>query len=121
MRVFVYVNLHQTRRNGDTWYSVQALEGDFKGRVRHHSGHVLLGGVKGVVRPAGRQRVLTEGRKNVHAGMVGELISLLPQDFTGSKITYNPYKYSSFVHFVTEAPFVGADRVYLSDAGVRAA
>ncbi|QGJ94853.1 hypothetical protein SEA_BLINN1_93 [Mycobacterium phage Blinn1] len=121
IRVFVYVNLHQTRKNGKVWYSVQALEGDFKGRVIHRSGDVLLANVKGVVRKAGRERVLREGKKNVHAGMVGELISLIPQDFTGSKITYNPYKYDRFVHAVTEVPFEGADRVYLSEFGVRAA
>uniref|UniRef100_A0AAU8GUI1 Uncharacterized protein n=1 Tax=Mycobacterium phage BabyBack TaxID=3158877 RepID=A0AAU8GUI1_9CAUD len=121
IRVFVYLNLHQTRKNGKPWYSVQALEGDFKGRVIHRSGDVLLAHAKGVVRLHGRERVLREGRKNVHAGMVGELISLLPQDFTGQKITYNPYKYDRFVHAFSEAPFEGADRVYLSESGVRAA
>jgi hypothetical protein len=73
------------------------------------------------VREGGRQKVLREKRKSVHAGMVGELISLLPQDFTGQKITYNHYKYDRFVHAFSEAPFEGADRVYLSDSGVRAA
>ncbi|ATN92217.1 hypothetical protein SEA_JSQUARED_93 [Mycobacterium phage Jsquared] len=121
IRVFVYLNLIQTRKNGQPWYSVQALEGDFKGRVVYRSGDVLLAHAKGVVRQGGRQRVLREGRKNVHAGMVGELVSLLPQDFVGSKVTYNPYKYDRFVYSITEAPFKGADRVYLSESGVRAA
>ncbi|AMO44048.1 hypothetical protein BJD46_gp80 [Mycobacterium phage Bactobuster] len=121
IRVFVYLNLHQTRKNGQPWYSVQALEGDFKGRVIHRSGDVLLAHARGVVREGGRQKVLRTGVKNVHAGMVGELISLLPQDFVGQKITYNPRKYSTFVHAFTEAPFEGADRVYLSESGVRAA
>ncbi|QDP44667.1 hypothetical protein SEA_NOTHINGSPECIAL_83 [Mycobacterium phage NothingSpecial] len=121
IRVFVYKNLHRTHKHGKAWYSVQALEGDFKGRVIHRSGDVLLQNAKGVVRKSGRERVLREGRKNVHAGMVGELISLLPQDFEGSPITYNPYKYDRFVHADTEAPFEGSDRVYLSNSGVRAA
>ncbi|AOQ27922.1 hypothetical protein SEA_POMAR16_90 [Mycobacterium phage Pomar16] len=121
IRVFVYKNLHFTHREGKPWYSVQALEGDFKGRVIHRSGHVLLAHAKGVVRPAGRERVRREGKKNVHAGLVGELISLLPQDFVGSKITYNPYEHDTFVHAFSQAPFRGADRVYLSDTGVRAA
>ncbi|AGK85838.1 hypothetical protein SEA_LAKES_79 [Mycobacterium phage Lakes] len=69
IRVFVYKNLHFTHREGKPWYSVQALEGDFKGRVIHRSGHVLLAHAKGVVRPAGRERVRREGKKNVHAGL----------------------------------------------------
>ncbi|AFI24997.1 hypothetical protein [Mycobacterium phage SWU1] len=121
IRVFVYKNLHRTHREGKPWYSVQALEGDFKGRVIHRSGHVLLAHAKGVVRPAGRDKVRRERRKVVHAGIVGELISLLPQDFVGSKIAYNPYENDTFVHANTQAPFLGADRVYLSDSGVRAA
>ncbi|APC43234.1 hypothetical protein SEA_JAAN_87 [Mycobacterium phage Jaan] len=121
IRVFVYLNLHQTRKNGKPWYSCKALEGDFKGRVIHRSGDVLLANAVGRVSEVGRQRVLREKVKNVHAGMVGELISLLPQDFVGQKITYNPYKYDRFVHAFSEAPFEGADRVYLSENGVRAA
>ncbi|AGR46502.1 hypothetical protein SEA_SUPERCHUNK_89 [Mycobacterium phage Superchunk] len=121
IRVFVYKNLHATHREGKAWYSVQALEGDFKGRVIHRSGDVLVAHAKGVVRPAGRDRVRRERRKVVHAGIVGELISLLPQDFVGSKISYNPYENDTFVHTHTQAPFQGADFVYLSDSGVRAA
>lgn len=121
MRVFAYLNLHQTRKYGQPWYSMQALDGDFKGRVVHRSGHVLLANAKGVVREGGRQRVLREGRKNVHAGMVGELVSLLDQDFVGRAVTYNPYIYDRFVWKHSEVPFPGADRVYLHEAGVRAA
>lgn len=121
IRVFVYKNLHQTRKNGQPWYSVQALEGDFKGRVIHRSGTVLLAHAKGVVREGGRQRVLREGKKNVHAGMVGELISLLPQDFVGQRVTYNPYLRGEFFNPITEEAFKGADRVYLHEDGVRAA
>ncbi|QBP31101.1 hypothetical protein SEA_REFUGE_83 [Mycobacterium phage Refuge] len=122
IRVFVYKNLHQSRKNGQPWYSIQALEGDFKGRVIHRSGTVLLANAKGVVRKAGRERVIREGRKNVHAGMVGELISVLPRDFAGTEVTYNPYKYETFVHRNTEKPFVGTwDHVYIDESGIRAA
>ncbi|AXH46825.1 hypothetical protein SEA_ACOLYTE_82 [Mycobacterium phage Acolyte] len=121
IRVFVYLNLHKVRKHGKPWYSVQALEGDWKGRVIHYSGNVLLQNAKGVVRQGGRRKVLETGVKNVHAGMVGELISLLPQDFEGSKVTYNPFKYDRFVHADDASPFEGSDRVYLSDTGVRAA
>lgn len=115
MRVFVYFNLHRK-----VW-SVRALEGQDKGRVIARSPHVLLLEVTGKVSEAGRQRVLRERKKNVHAGLVGELVSLEPQAFlegSGSQITYNPYKYTSFVHASTGARFEGAGQAYLTPRGV---
>jgi hypothetical protein len=54
-----------------------------------------------VVSEAGRQRVLREKRKNVHAFVRGELMSLVndPKDSAENlqTITYNPYKYKTFV------------------------
>lgn len=116
MRVFVYRNLHK-----QTW-SVKALEGPAKGRVIAHSDHVLLWDAEGKVSEAGRQRVLAEKRKNVHAGIVGELVSLQadPQ-FRGTEITYNPYKFDQFVYKNLERPFDGSPEVYLHDGGVTAA
>jgi hypothetical protein len=62
---------------------------------------------KFIVREKGRLRVLEEGRKNVHAFIVGEcpnlnLWSWQDRDITMGgnptiKVFYNPYKYSTFV------------------------
>ena len=65
---------------------------------------------------AGRQRVLREGRKNVHAGIVGRIHENLDTAFDislatigiGDRITYNPRKYTSFVHIVDGSRFEGA-------------
>ena len=65
LRCFVYYNLHK-----HVW-SIKALEGSQKGRVIGHSDHVLLRYASGKVSEAGRQRVLRDKRKNVHAGIVG--------------------------------------------------
>ena len=112
MRVFVYFNLHKK------CFSIKALEGDQKGRVVAHSNTVLLEGCKFKVSEAGRQRVLREKRKNVHAGVTGvwingdrveshyEFLSMV-----GRQVTYNPYKYSSFVIKVPEQPIGFADVV----------
>lgn len=112
MRVFVYFNLHKK------CFSIKALEGDRKGRVVAHSDTVLLEGCKLLVSEAGRQRVLREKRKNVHAGVTGvwingdrveshyEFLSMV-----GRQVTYNPYKYSSFVIKATEQPVDKADVV----------
>lgn len=116
MKVFVYRNLHK-----QTW-SVKALEGPSKGRVIAHSDHVLVWEASGRVSEAGRQRVLREGRKNVHAGIVGTLVSLQAEPgFLGTDITYNPYKYETFVYKNLERPFEGSGEVYLHEKGVRAA
>lgn len=67
MRVFVYFNL-----NRRCW-SIKAMEGERKGRVIGHAKYVDLSTVEWRVSEAGRQRVLRDKRKNVHAGAVGFL------------------------------------------------
>lgn len=116
MKVFVYFNLHRKL------FSVKALEGDMKGRVIAHRQHVLITDATFKVSEAGRQRVIREQRKNVHAGVSGtwfdaakaggrahEFIST-----NGSLIMYNPYKYDSFVHRYGEHPIKSARVVALS-------
>lgn len=107
MKVFVYWNLHRKL------WSVKALEGKDKGRVINHMPSVLLYNAEGKVSEAGRQRVLRERRKNVHAGIVGHLRSADRRvtyhiEDIGDRITYNPYKYERFVHTVDESPFEGS-------------
>lgn len=99
MRVFVYFNLHRK------CFSIKALEGANKGRVVAHRNEVVLDNVTFKVSEAGRQRVLKEQRKNVHAGVVGnwdersyDRVTVDHLVVLGSAITYNPYKYDSFVH-----------------------
>ncbi|AMW64345.1 hypothetical protein SEA_CHIPMUNK_89 [Mycobacterium phage ChipMunk] len=117
MRVFVYWNLHRGM------WSVKALEGPDKGRVIARHQHVVLRNVTGKVSEAGRQRVLREGRKNVHAGLVGELVQgeavTLPAE--ARTVTYNPRKYETFVHTDDESPFQGSDLAVLAHRTVYAA
>jgi len=107
MRVFVYWNLHKGM------WSVKALEGPDKGRVIDRVRKLTLADVSGKVSEAGRQRVLREGRKNVHAGLVGDLIGFdddlaTSVEWIGDTINYNPRKYDSFVHTVDESKFEGS-------------
>lgn len=122
MRVFVYRNLHK-----GLW-SVKALEGPNKGRVIDRASHVLLEKASGRVSEAGRRRVLRDRRKNVHAGIVGELLAGDGdwQDHdaecawvrrTWDRVTYNPYRYDRFVYAETEAPYEGSLLVELSCDG----
>lgn len=113
-KVFVYWNLHK-----HVW-SIKALSGYAKGKVIAHASGVTLSNVHGKVSEAGRQRVIREQRKNVHAGIVGMLdinrydanIST-PTDYDDGtafgRITYNPYKAPTFL-------FVGGDGPFFSGA-----
>jgi hypothetical protein len=110
MRVFVYFNLHKLL------WSVRALEGPNKGRVIQHAHEVHLVDCVFRVSEAGRQRVLRERRKNVHAGVVGRLAEAVQVDLTGAlRVTYNPYKFHTFVRTDSMEPVREAARVQLKD------
>lgn len=112
MRVFMYFNLHR-----HCW-SLKALEGPSAGRVVAHAASVKLTGCTFRVSEAGRQRVLAEKRKNVHAGIVGTLQAWEAADYGPTHtdmaamlaavptvephkgpsvpVTYNPYRAGHF-------------------------
>jgi hypothetical protein len=104
-RVRVYFNLH------NRLFSIQ-----HKGRVVAHLPEVSLKDVAFKVNEAGRQRVLQQQRKNVHAYVEGTFDhkpdghQLLPQG-----VTYNPYKYSSFVRAHDKSPIQGAKAAVLKN------
>lgn len=112
MKVFVYYNLHRK-----VW-SVKALEGEHKGKVIAHRRDVVLQKPKPKVSEAGRQRVLRERRKNVHAGLVGEWFDQKILQAEGDLITYNPYKYETFVYADDKQPFTGASVALMQDREV---
>ena len=106
MKVFVYFNLHKK------CFSVKALEGEQKGRVVAHVHDAVVHGPTFKVSQAGRQRVLRERKKNVHAGVVGQWFDCEynPQRSVelfstfGRAVTYNPYRFETFVYKATETP-----------------
>ena len=100
-RVDVYWNLHK-----HCW-SVR-----YKGKVVAHLDTVGLEDVQYIVQPAGRQRVLREGRKNVHAFARGRFSYFAEAvatylDYECQLTTYNPYKYNTFVLTNNERPVQG--------------
>lgn len=88
MKVRVYRNLHKR------CFSVQ----DYKTRkVIFHTESVAIDNPEFKVYQSGRNRVLREKRKNVHAYIVGEL-GLAPESLDGfSPVYYNPYKAEQFM------------------------
>ena len=105
-KVDIYLNLH------NRLWSVKNRK---TGRVIFHSDRVAVSDVTFIVQKSGRNRVLKEKQKNVHAFVRGTLCSV-PDYITGSEITYNPYKFSSFVTMNDFSPVVSADIVVLNDS-----
>lgn len=98
-RVRVYFNLH------NRLFSVM-----HKGRVVAHVPEVSLGEANFKVSEAGRQRVLREQRKNVHAFVEGTFQHLPDggHQTHATAVKYNPYKYSTFVRAKDESPIASA-------------
>jgi hypothetical protein len=96
--VFVYRNLHH-----NVW-SIRAADGPHKGEIVGHAKHLVLDFARWRVNELGRQRVIRDRAKNVHAGVFGMLADIEPELPVGawSRVTYNPY---------------GADHFYLADIG----
>jgi hypothetical protein len=106
-RVMVYYNLHKHT------FSVT-----YNGRVITHADYVKLKDVEFRVRQGGREKVVREKSKNVHSFVIGTLIDYcvypcenLPNEPNSNIVTYNPYKYNSFVMKDTEEPIYYADEV----------
>ena len=115
-RVQVYYNLHK-----------KCLSIRYKGKVIEHAREVTLTDARFHVQPAGRERVLREKKKNVHAYVSGKLkesfwFTQAPAYVWTAKqrITYNPYKHKSFVDKKTLKPITSAQVVHISDKRITA-
>jgi len=113
MRVEVYYNLHKH------CYSIRALEGTEKGRVVAHMESVCLDDPVFVVQQGGRERVLREKRKNVHAFVRGQWRNSrawgVRDESELVEVTYNPYKYDRFVRKSDEVPVTKGDYAELQE------
>lgn len=103
MRVEVYYNVHKDclsyRRPG--------------GRVQHAQA-VTLENVTFAVQPAGQAKSRQLGKKTVHAFVRGELVALDDEAtpiLDAQRVTYNPFRYDSFVECQTGAPITSCKRV----------
>jgi hypothetical protein len=106
-RVMVYYNLHKHT------FSVRS-----NNRVVLHADYVKLVDVEFKVRQGGREKVVQEKQKNVHSFVIGTLVDYcnypckdIPSEPNNNIVTYNPYKYNSFVMKDTEEPIYRASVV----------
>jgi hypothetical protein len=107
--VRVYFNLHK---------KLWSIKDKKTGLVIGHCDFIDLSDCTFVVSEKGRQRVLKDKAKNVHAyvdGYIGS-VHFHKSEVYHSNFTYNPYKYDSFVKFINNEPVKinNADIVYLS-------
>jgi len=92
MKVAVYWNLHKHI------FSIQSRETGDYGKVIAHKNSVVVAQPKFVVRQAGREKVIEDKKKNVHAFVVGTLLE--EYILTSSRprlLSYNPYRNTTFV------------------------
>lgn len=111
-QVRIYRNLHKKL------YSVQEKV-DGRWKVVEHTNDINLVNAVFKVSEAGRQRVLREKRKNVHAVIIGERWPFIPKSFAyRDEVTYNPYKAGHFVVKDGEVPLDKAKYVTITDGKV---
>ena len=125
LKSFVYRNLHLP---GVVW-SVQSSK-----KIIFHANNIIVKNAKLVVRKGGQAKVRATNRKNVHAGVRGEVatdpleIQAIMRSFSNgarwTRVFYDPYETDTFVdgqgNAVNEATFVfltsdgGKSHVYVS-------
>ncbi len=131
MKVQVYRNLHRSGKDG----AVYSVRSKATRRVIDHRQWIILTDVKCHVGQSGRERVLREKSKNVHAWIEGLLEGTEPversqieflewMDIKAWKhrlvgVTYNPYKYTTFVNVEDESPLHKVDLVVITPLGVK--
>ena len=96
-----------------------------RGVIKASAKQVRLSDVEFRVRESGRQRMLREQRKNVHAFAVGHLVDYVhPGDerelapMAGRGAFYDPYRYPSFVDCETKAPVTSVRAAHFDEDGV---
>lgn len=109
-KVFVYFNLKKKL------FSVRKVS---TGLVVAHLLKVSLTNARFKVSQKGRERVLKERVKNVHAGVEG-FFTFDNENYLTHSATYNPYKYSSFVDSKTLERVDNASMVVLEKTLERA-
>lgn len=110
-RVKVYFNLHTHL------FSVKDLE---TGLVVAHGDNILLENVEYKVSQAGRERVLREGVKNVHAYVIGDFAGVAEEVAVPMKPAYyNPKTVKSFIDLESGKELTKAQIAYLKEKKVQ--
>lgn len=89
------------------------------GLVIAHADGFTIDNVKTKISETGRQRVLKEKRKNVHATIIGENVkkadNLILNSNSFDELYYNPYELDSFINKKTGEPIFSCNRILFHD------
>jgi len=117
----IYRNLNVPKDQEEKWSVLNRATRRVNGII----GSALVKDVRFVVQPAGRARVVKEGRKNVHAFVRGNLMESPFRFFKDdnpnlsmTKVSYNPYKANHFIREDTGEAIYEADMVWIAPSGV---
>lgn len=89
MQIYVYWNI------SDRLFTVRSVETE---QIREHTPEVGLRDAEFLVDQAERERMLREGRRNLHAGVQGDEVPLDPEPSGAwERVLYRPWEHSSFV------------------------
>ena len=103
-RVQVYFNLHR---------KTFSIRDAITKRVVGYADDIMLNDVVFVVNQSGRNRVLKERKKNVHAYCEGTFACYYSPLDTISNVEYNPYLHETFVNTKSGQPVTEAETVFL--------
>lgn len=110
-QVRIYFNLHKKV------YSVQAKV-DGRWKVVEYINVINLVNATFQVSAAGRQRVLREKKKNVHAYIVGERCPFTPPSDRCVEVTYDPYAAPNFFIVQNDKPVDKAKYIQITNGKV---
>jgi hypothetical protein len=134
VQINVYRNLSPQYKGQHAW-SIMANEGPSKGKVIDIVDAVIVKNVSFVVREGGRQRVLRDKQKNVHAFVQGDIVKTFPlntlkKTATGSslapgkdaivRVSYDPYHAGYFFREDTGKAVADSPLVVVAPSGVYA-
>lgn len=84
-----------------------------------HTNEIFIRNATFKVSEAGRQRVLKQKRKNVHAFILGERFPFIPKSFVyRDEVSYNPYKGENFIITKEDKPLDWAKYVTILNGKV---
>lgn len=112
--VQVYYNINLSRKLKQPLFSIRDVKTQ---KVIGHDTNIVIENAIFKVSEKGRQRVLKERKKNVHALIQGKLVHTTTTT-QANEVTYNPYKHSTFVYKDNNTPIYFSNLVVIKNKNV---
>jgi len=112
-RIAVYRNLNREKQGlPDSWSICEiSPSGKSRGKLIRHATTVTLANCVPYVSESARQRVIRVGHREVHAWIIGEVLSVDGETLESvDRVTYRPFDGPSFVYAADGKPFTGTGR-----------